>query len=1156
MKIFVRSLALCLFVILGFALPASAQFKAAIEGTVTDAKGAVVPNANVTATNEATGVTRETSSSGEGFYRIAGLPPGSYKIEVSAAGFAKYEATGVVVDAEAVRGFDLKVEVAGTTTTVNVSATNEGIETENASTTSTLDKRAVDNLPEVGRDPYELVRLATGVLGDGARDGSGNSVSLPNGTGPGGSNTSIFQVENQVPVSANGQRLTSNNYQIDGVSVNSLTWGGAAVVTPNQQSVQEVTVVTNSYSAEDGRNSGAQIKVVSKTGTNNFHGGGFFKYQDPNWNAFNKYGGVDNAPPTRVNNNFRQYGANFGGPVFKDKLFFFFSYEGLKSNNVDISAPTFVETDDFRTRVIAQRPGSIAAQVLSQAGVEPRIASVLNATCAVDAGISDTTRCAEVTGGLDVGQMTGATGTYVSLGTPQGGGLDGNPDIQLVTLRLPSTSRGNQYNARVDWYAGKNQFAVSTYLTSQNSISSDEGGRSRPNQDVTFQPFTSALMLTWIRPISSTLFNEARFNYTRYNFNTLSSNPNVDWGIPRIEIEGYNFDRIRFGPDWSETTPAAFTQNTYTYRDTLNWTHGRHAFKFGGDIAFEQDNNNLAGGARPLYSDSNVWNFANDTPIFEQIDANPSTGGPGNAQRYFRSRTQGYFAEDDFKFRPNLTFNIGLRYEYFTPLRDHRDALTNIFYTPGDLVDAQLRPVGELSPPDRNNFAPRVGFAWAPGMMANKMVVRGGFGVYFNRIDDALLANSRANPPNFGRFSICCGTSPLDFSTPFAGGQISYLTGASNSPFSYAPNPALSFGIDPSNGGVCAVPNCAPGQDQQVEIYGAPQNLRTPYIYEYSFDVENQLPWKLNSDIGYQGSSGHKEIRLVNQNFLEARSPAFQAIYFPTSDSDSNFNSLNVTLRRAFAGGLQFQVYYRYSRSIDQLSNEGPGSPTNQTDPAFPRTEFGPSDFDATHYFSGYVVWEPPIYRSGNDWKHKILGGWQFSSIVSQHSGFPWTPVTGILTSQVQAGGDTIRPARPAAIFESPSYNYGTGSFTQQNGNFAGITNSGNCDPNNGPVGGLPFFDICTQGAPPGIGRNIFRGPRYFGLDFSAVKRFGLPTWGIFGEGSNLELRSNFFNLFNKLNLSPFGFASTSTLIESGHFGQATDAGAGRVIEFQVKLSF
>jgi hypothetical protein len=1146
-------------VILGAALPARAQFKAGIEGTVTDPKGSVVPNAKVTATNDDTGVSHDTLTTGEGFYRISGLPPGTYTLTVDAAGFAKNESKGVVVEAETVRGLDVKVEIAGTTATVTVSATSEGLSTETATTSSTLDTRAVENLPEAGRDPYELLRLAQGVLGDGARDGSGKSVSLPNSTGPGGSNTSIFQVENQVPISANGQRLTSNNFQIDGVSVNSLTWGGAAVVTPNQQSIQEVTVVTNSYSAEDGRNSGAQIKVVSKAGTNAFHGGGFFKYQDPNWNAFNKYGGINNAPPTRVNNNFRQYGANFGGPIFKEKLFFFFSYEGLHSNNVDTSAPTFVETSDFRNAVIAQRAGSIAATILSQPGVEPRIASVLTASCAVDAGIGDPTLCQEVTGGLDIGSMTGAIGTYVPFTGPNaaraGGGLDGTADIELVQLALPSITRGNQYNGRVDWYAGRNQFAVSTYFTTQNSVTSDPGGRSRPNQDITFKPFTSAVMLTWIRPISSNFLNEARFNFTRFNFNTLASNGNVDWGIPRIEIQDYVFDRIRFGPNWSETTPAAFAQNTFTYRDTLNWTHGRHALKFGGDIAFEQDNNDLAGGARPLYVSDLLWNFPNDTPIFEQINANPSNGGPGDAQRYFRSRTQGYFAQDDFKFRPNLTFNIGLRYEYFSPLRDHRNQLTNLFYTPGDLVNAVVSPVGELSPPDRNNFAPRIGFAWAPAFLQNKTVIRGGFGVYFNRIDDALLANSRANPPNFGRFGLCCGTSPLDvFGSPFAGGTILYETGASNSPTSYAPNPALAFGIDPANGGVCGDAACT--FDQGVEIYGAPQNLRTPYVYEYSFEIENQLPWKLFSDIGYQGSVGHKGIRLVNQNFLEQGSPAFFQVFFPTSDVNSSFNSLNVTLRRPFANGVQFQFYYRYSRSIDQLSNEGPGAPTNQTDPAFPRSEFGPSDFDATHYYSAYVIWDPPIFRNGNDWRHKIIGGWEFTSILSAHSGFPWTPVTGVLTSQQVANGSTIRPARPAAIFESPSYSYDTSTFTKQNGNFAGIVNSNNCDPGNPPLGGTPFFDICTQGAPPGIGRNIFRGPRYFGLDFSAVKRFGLPTWAIFGEGSNIELRGNFFNLFNKLNLTPFGFNTTSTLIESGHFGQATGALAGRVIEFQAKLSF
>ena len=176
-------------------------------------------------------------------------------------------------------------------------------------------------------------------------------------------------------------------------------------------------------------------------------------------------------------------------------------------------------------------------------------------------------------------------------------------------------------------------------------------------------------------------------------------------------------------------------------------------------------------------------------------------------------------------------------------------------------------------------------------------------------------------------------------------------------------------------------------------------------------------------------------------------------IYQRGTDANSSFNSLNLTVRRPFANGVQFQFYYRYSRSIDQLSNEGPGAPTNQTDPAFPRSEFGPSDYDATHYYSGYVIWEPPIFRNQHNWQEKIIGGWRFfRALLSAHSGFPWTPVTGVLTSQQVANGSVISPARPAAIFESPSYSYDTSTFTKQNGNFAGIVNSSNCNTASPPT--------------------------------------------------------------------------------------------------------
>src|SRR5437588_447992 len=259
-------LTLCVF-------PLTAQFRGAIQGTIKDTSGAVIPNAKVTLTNTETGRRQTTASTAEGFYHF----------------------------------------------------------------------------------------------GDGARSGQGGALALPNATGPGGSNNAIFQTENQVPIVANGQRTSQNNFEIDGVSVNSLTWGGAAVVTPNQESVKSVRVSSSEYSAEAGRNSGAQIQVVSQNGTNQFHGSGVFKYNDPLFNAFNKFGGPNGAPPVRVNQLLRQFAASVGGPVIKDKLFFFFSYEGLRQGNTNF-ATSYVETAQYRQQAIAARPDSILAHVFGNPG--------------------------------------------------------------------------------------------------------------------------------------------------------------------------------------------------------------------------------------------------------------------------------------------------------------------------------------------------------------------------------------------------------------------------------------------------------------------------------------------------------------------------------------------------------------------------------------------------------------------------------------------------------------------------------------------------------------------------------------------------------------------------------------------------------------------
>ncbi|MCA1618499.1 MAG: TonB-dependent receptor [Acidobacteria bacterium] len=1159
----------CALVMLTLAQTARAQFRAAVQGTVTDASGAVIPEAALTLKNNETGRTQTATSGGEGFYRISELAPGSYTLTVEKAGFKKTTFENLVVNAEQVQGVDVVLTAGEVSETVTVTESQTpALETENANISKAITTREVKELPQFGRDPYELLRLTPGVFGEGARSGTGGAVGLPNQTGPGGSSRSIFQAENQPQISANGQRVSANNFQIDGTSVNSLTFGGAAVVTPNQESVKEVRVIASSYSAEYGRNSGAQVLTVSQNGTNAFHGSLFLKNNSPGLNAFNKYGGFNNAPAQRVNQHLNQFGGSIGGPVpwprfgegrppafrlLRDKAFFFFSYEGLRRNNTD-TVNAFVETPEFRQLVQQVRPGSIAARILSADGIQPRVIGVVPTTCAAAGFPSGSfSQCQVIGSGLDIGRPAGAAGQYLPFNNLNGGGLDGIPDIQFAQLAVPTSDRGHQFNPRFDFVISeRDNITFSSYFSSFQGLGGDGPGRSRPMGDIRTEPRNLFGTVTWTRVLSQTMVNEARVNATRFAFNEIESSAETNFGIPRIEIESMPGDRLRFGAPWAETTPGIFAENTYEFRDTLRWVRGSQAWSFGVEVRKEHDNNDLSGGSRPLYTFGGLFNFVNDAPLFYQINADPRTGGPAESQRYFRSSTYALFAQNDWKVRPNLTLGLGLRWEYFSPLTETQGRLSNLVLGPTEataLTAATLQLVDESYPPDRNNFAPKVSFAWTPnmgdsfgGLLAeNKMVLRGGFGISYNRVPIVLFANSRGNPPFLARYRICCGTSAADFSTPFAGGQILYALGANNSPFSYPANPALILNFNPSTG----IPTNA-GGDKQVEVYGAPAEVPTPYVYTYSLDAQYQLPGRLTAEVGYQGSAGRKLIRLVNQRFLYPNDPGSffaSGVFFPTPDTTSSYNAMIARLTRRFGQGFQFDMHYRWAKSIDVASNEGPGSATNPTFPLDVREERGPSDYDVRHHFVGSSVWELPLFRNRDDALGSILGGWQLSGIVTAHTGFPWTPVTGNCPS---TNRPITCPARPVAYF---------GGAGDDSSDEAFIRGS------NFPGGGARFFSTlgatgqgASAGRLPGVGRNSFRGPKYFNVDMSVAKRFGLKR--LLGESSHFEVKANFFNVFNLLNLQNLGFATDSTNITHPNFGRSERGLAGRVVELQGRLTF
>jgi len=1187
--LFLAILSVCL------ASAANAQYGASIEGTVTDNSGAVVSGAQVSATEQATQVTRSTVTGEGGFYRIPGLTPGLYTVTVNAKSFAKQSVSDVKVAAEAVRGLDVKLGTAPEQQTVNVTAETQGLETENATVSGTISSRQVVDLPEFGRDPYELLRLTPGVFADSARQGNGNSQAIPQQVGPGGSNNQIFQTENQVQAIADGQRVSANNFILDGVSVNSLEWGGTAVVTPNQESVQEVSVASNSYSAQDGRNSGAQVKVISKSGANNWHGSAFFKINDKGLNAFNKFYGPTNIPlktitceaatpsqftltashcPSRVDQKYRDYAGSFGGPIFKNNLFFFFSYEGVRlSNTVPVRSVT-LETPQFEQYVVQQNPGSIAAQVFSTPGITPRISTV----------VSQTDCCSFIPGyGLGRWYIPGN-----AVGQAIGNGPDGIPDWGIFDLTEPNSSSGNQYNGRVDYTHGNNQFFASTYIVRLNNVN----GGQRPIQDITIQPHNYAGTIGWTRTIGATMLNELRANFTRYDFNQLNPVGLTNYGIPQYQIfdfdisgpvpgaPGFNEQDNFIGIPQSSTTPGALAQNTYGLAETFSWVHRQHAFKFGVEARREQNNNDQPGNERPQYKFRGLLNLANDACCFAyQVGVDPN-GGPLNGQRYFHTGDYAVFAQDDWKVRPNLTINLGVRWEYFTPLTESHNLLSNYeFGSQGFINGVVCAPTGGLVPcrtgsqlylPDRNNFGPRVGFAWSPGTQAGKLVVRGGFGVVFNRNSDVVFDNVRQNTPFSGLAAICppnCYFDPGPIVGVPPGSNIIYSLGANKQANSFPVNPAFANGVAP-NGALCTSAGCA--TTNPVQLFGALPTEPTPYVYIFSLQTELQPSRDLVFTLGYQGSRSRKLVRTIDLNRINpgdtfdgtqdkfqndgsnaqpcgptnptcfaphpTGNAAFSNLYFPLPDVNASYDAAVFTASRRFRHGLQIDANYTWSHAIDTASFE---VGFQQTDPANQAIDRASSDFNITHNFTLDWVWELPIFRGRHDLLGAALGGWSITGIMSKHSGFPFSALIGSCNTNADRNGDGYCPDLP--------FNY-----------FGGVIQSP--DKQQWANGIFPNpkaeFDTTTLG--PGCRcRNIFAGPGYTSIDFTAGKEFGLPKTGFLGEAAKLAIRANIFNAFNILNFTPLLPASAPTdIINTGSFGRPSDGLAGRVIELQARLSF
>jgi len=426
------------------------------------------------------------------------------------------------------------------------------------------------------------------------------------------------------------------------------------------------------------------------------------------------------------------------------------------------------------------------------------------------------------------------------------------------------------------------------------------------------------------------------------------------------------------------------------------------------------------------------------------------------------------------------------------------------------------------------------------------MVVRGGVGMAFNGLDQAISLNGRSNPPF------------LNASGNLTGGQIVYQNSFPsdiNSFFGYASNPATIANFDPDTHLPIPGPNFSP-----VDVTGYPSHWPSTRSVHYSLETQYDLGSDWVATIGYQGSQTRHLTRQYNlyipfSTIGAGFNPVVRHLDFYANDGTANFNALLGQLRHRFSRSFEADAQYRWSKSMDTGSNNF-ASGSYQYIPA---TQYGPSDYDVTHAFKLYAVYSPTIFRGSTGWLEKVAGGWTISGILNAHSGFPWTPITNNACDAVyqgSCGGGGNGSLLPIAYLGGGGTSSSTDTFKQPNGNF--------------PNGGLAYFvpatvtpgpsfedivaGIATPGPippPPGIGRNSFRGPRYFGVDATLSKSFGFPEMRVLGAGAKLEIRANFFNVFNKLNLS-----NPQVDINNPNFGTAQDALGGRTIEMQARFSF
>ena len=1030
--------------------------RASLRGTIYDSNRAAIPGAKISVTNLATDEVRTVSSDNDGEYTISSLPAGGYRVKVEMSGFAIYgEQIELLVNQE--RRLDATLIPAGPDT-IDINSTDDAaLKKDSPALGNVIENRQITGLPLDGRNFYELSLLVPGAV--------------PPAPGSAGS------VRGDFAFSVNGAREDANNFLLDGVynvdpKLN--TFG----VRPSVEAIREFEMLTSTYDASFGRNPGAQVNVILNSGSNDFHGSAFEFHRNAALDARNFFAPASEPKPKYIRN---QFGGSLGGPISRNRTFFFADYEGTRSRE-GITRITNVPT-------ALERAGNFS-QSLFGVPTNPFTGMPFDNGIIPDFFIHP------------VGRAIAALYPLPNRNVP----------FQNFVSSPILRDDNDSFDARVDHKLNDRADLVFRYSFGDRDLFEPFTGPALslvPGFGDTVNRRSQNAMAALTFLVTPNLVNESRVAFSRVassvkqEASVLNSQVGLPTISPRERDLGLSFITITgFSPLGDEgNNPQNGVTNVYQFLNSSSYVHGNHLIKFGADLRFSQQNAFRDVESRGRLQFSPFLTLTNNAlaDLLLGFPLLTSVARVDNPQQ-IRTGSYNFFINDSYRVRPRLTLNAGLRYEYNSPPVDAEDR-ANIY----DVVTRNLVPVGTNGvprsgfEPDRNNFAPRVGFAWTIGD-DEKTVLRGGYGIYY---DQSPLAPAEA----------------LYFNSPFFDNNI------------FFPFPGLPLTL--SNPFPAFFPFPLPDSALAIQ-----RDLRTGYMQHWNFNVERQFGDKTVVEVAYVGSKGTKLLtaRDINQPqpsvlppglpFVPRPDPRFDDIDLLESRANSNYNALQMRFQQRLTRGFSALASYTWSKSIDDASNFF----SSAGDPNFPQNSYnvaaerGRSNFDVSHRLSVSYSYELP-FRHADGLAGKLVNGWETFGIVTLQTGRPFTVA---LLSEIDNSG-TGRSILGFGANDRPNL----------------VGNPELSNPTTSQWFNTAAFAFPTPGTFGNAGRNILEGPGFQSVNASLVKNTR------FSERVNLQFRAEAFNLFNHPNFNlPDNFLGSPT------FGRITSARDPRHIQFGLKLLF